>query len=591
MESITNEALRQTLNAHFNSGLTISHLFSKKDENKIKLIENIIKATNFLVSDKKIPLTRRIWHIMNNQYSVPLCHECTNTVSWGDKLYKTFCSVRCASSSTSTKNKIKKTNLNKYGTPSYTSSDSFKTKTASTILQKYGTAHYTQSNDFKLKNNATTLEKYGTEHYTQSDDYIVKTNKTNQEKYGADWYMSTDAFKVKASATNIEKYGTVNPMQSYAVQQRVSATMLDRYGTEAFKSSAASAEKQKQYHYSQNTSHLSPHQWNMLHDKEWLTTEHVINKKPLNQIAKELECHASTVANYFNYHNIDTLYFNTSYAEIEIYDAIIERNPVLVVKRNARNVIAPYELDIYFPEHNLAIEYCGIYWHCELHMDRNYHKMKADLCREKGINLLTIFEDEWTENRELVLNHIHRKLKQTAEPSIYARQCSIRTVDKKTKQTFLNSNHIQGTSKSSVAIGLYYTETLVALMALSKHNDTYMLERYATSAMVVGGFTKLLKHFTKNYQYDNIVTFADLRWSNGELYKLSGFRLDGSIPPDYSYFDKGKRYHKFNYRHRGMKHKFQKYDETLSEHENCLNNNVYRIYDCGKLRFIYGDVK
>ena len=78
---------------------------------------------------------------------------------------------------------------------------------------------------------------------------------------------------------------------------------------------------------------------------------------------------------------------------------------------NLKSIIYPYELDIYIPSKNLAIEYCGLYWHSEEQgKDKYYHKRKYDMCRDKGIRLITVFEDEYLRKRELVLDRINREL-------------------------------------------------------------------------------------------------------------------------------------------------------------------------------------
>ncbi len=77
------------------------------------------------------------------------------------------------------------------------------------------------------------------------------------------------------------------------------------------------------------------------------------------------------------------------------------------VLENSRKIIPPFELDIYIPEKKLAIEYNGLYWHSEEKgKDKHYHKNKYNLCKDKDIRLITIFEDEYLEGREKILNRV-----------------------------------------------------------------------------------------------------------------------------------------------------------------------------------------
>ena len=95
----------------------------------------------------------------------------------------------------------------------------------------------------------------------------------------------------------------------------------------------------------------------------------------------------------------------------------------------------------------------------------------------------------------------------------------------------------------------------------------------------------MLEHFKRNHEWNEIITFADLRWSEGELYEKCGFRLNKILKPDYCYIEGKNRIHKFNYRHSNLKNKLVNYIPNLSEKENCINNKISKIWDCGKYKF------
>ena len=85
---------------------------------------------------------------------------------------------------------------------------------------------------------------------------------------------------------------------------------------------------------------------------------------------------------------------------------IIESMGLNVIVRN-RKIIKPYELDIYIPELNKAIEFNGTYWHySEKHFIPGKHGLKSKLCRQKGIKLLHVREDLWLINKEKMKNII-----------------------------------------------------------------------------------------------------------------------------------------------------------------------------------------
>jgi hypothetical protein len=274
-----------------------------------------------------------------------------------------------------------------------------------------------------------------------------------------------------------------------------------------------------------------------------------------------------------------------SNGEKEVVDFLKSLN--IEVIENDRSIIPPLELDIVVPEKKLAIEYCGLYWHSELRLDKNYHSNKLEQCNKAGYRLITIFEDEWLNKQEIVKSRL-KYILGLEENRIYARKCTVKEISKIWSKEFIEKYHIQGYSSSSLCLGAFYNSELVAVMTFGKRGKSiYELNRFCTSTNVVGVFSKILKYFEeKNSECKEIITFADRRWSEGDLYKKIGFEKDKELNPDYSYFKTNRiRFHKFGFRHYGMKNKLENYNPNLTERENMLNNNYYRIYDCGKIRW------
>jgi hypothetical protein len=277
-----------------------------------------------------------------------------------------------------------------------------------------------------------------------------------------------------------------------------------------------------------------------------------------------------------------------SKGELEIAEFITSLD--VDVEQSNVSIISPYELDIYVPEHNIAVEYCGLYWHSEqVGRGRKYHKMKHDMCAEQNIQLLTIFEDEWKDRNQQVRNKIKQVLGVSTAPTVFARKTTITSVDIPTRTQFFNNNHIQGAGTGSLTYGLLApNDDLVACVVFKRRSQgVYELTRYATSCRVPGGFSKLVKHFQRNNVWTTIISFADLRWSSGQMYEQNGWTLDSAIPPDYYYSPNAvDRIHKFNYRRKNLPSLLKHFDPTLSETQNCDNNGILRIWDCGKLRYV-----
>ena len=281
-----------------------------------------------------------------------------------------------------------------------------------------------------------------------------------------------------------------------------------------------------------------------------------------------------------------------SKAELELIDFVTSLLQGSDVQKNVRSVING-ELDIYIPEKQMAIEYNGLYWHSEANgKDKTYQYNKWFSCKEQGIQLIQIWEDDYIRNSELVKNMLAYKLGASRQETVYARRTEVKTLTKKQSDEFLNNNHIQGDVDGKMRVALMHDNIPVAVMVLKteagSNGKILNLLRYATSMNVVGGFTKLLSWVEKNNpNITSIVTFSDNTVSDGGLYANNGFKVAGIVKPDYMYLVKGVREHKFNYRLKRFKTDPNlKWVEGLSETQLAELNNLPRIWDAGKVKWV-----
>jgi hypothetical protein len=127
---------------------------------------------------------------------------------------------------------------------------------------------------------------------------------------------------------------------------------------------------------------------------------------------------------------------------------------------------------------------------------------KLKKCNEKGVKLIQIFEDEWTEHKELVLNKLKHILGFNNNEKVYARKCEIKKIDKHIGYDFLNKNHIQGSVGSTVFLGAFYNNELIAVMSFTNDGeDCWNLTRYASdnNKRCIGVARKLFKAFLTAY--------------------------------------------------------------------------------------------
>lgn len=279
------------------------------------------------------------------------------------------------------------------------------------------------------------------------------------------------------------------------------------------------------------------------------------------------------------------------------------------IQENNRKILPNNkELDLYLPNKKVAIEFDGLYFHSEnFNKDKKYHLNKTLLCEEQGIRLIHIFGDEWQYKQDIVKSKIKHILHCDNNPVVYARKCYVEEISAKDKNQFLEENHIQGKDNASIRLGLWYPtgeyDELVAVMtfckprkALGQKSDSkydYELSRFASNIdyRVIGAFGKLWKYFENHYEFNSIITYADRRWSIGNVYETNGFELDHVSKPNYWYFKESianQREYRYKYRKSKLKELFPKtYREGLSEYEIMQMNGYTRIWDCGNLVYKY----
>lgn len=253
------------------------------------------------------------------------------------------------------------------------------------------------------------------------------------------------------------------------------------------------------------------------------------------------------------------------------------------------------ELD-FIIEGKWAIEYCGLHWHTEDRLAKSWinpklaHYAKYKRAEELGLQVFTIFEDEWLYKKEQVMGFLASKFTKAAI-RVGARDLEVKEVPEQEANAFHLANHIQGKVKHSIKhFGLYNAAAcLIAVMSFGKHHrgsqSALVLTRYsiATSVCVVGGGSRLLKQglgLAKELNYTKLVSWSDNRWSDGNLYTKLGFNLAEELPPDYSYVLNKHRYSKQSLKKKAAEKLLDKTEKQLRKEQ-----GYKRIWDCGKKRW------
>ena len=398
--------------------------------------------------------------------------------------------------------------------------------------------------------------------------------------------------KSKRNETNIKRYGSICPLNNKKIKQKSIDTLQKHYGNITNPGELRLANKKlRKIAYE---SYIIDK--NIIDNFDILfTEEEYINNGPKN---KKLKFKCKKCNNIF-----ETYLYNghkprcytcdprplKSIQEEEIIKYIRSKYNG-IIKRSNRSILSNIELDILLPEKNIAFEYNGLYWHSNIFKDDNYHLDKTIKCNEKNIQLIHIFEDEWLNKKQIVKNRIDNIL-QLTKYKIYARKCIVKEIDNKTKNVFLEKYHIQGKDNSKIKLGLFHKNRLVSVMTFGKprFNKKYDWEliRYCNIGKfnIVGGAGKLLKYFEINNK-GSIITYADRRWSKGNLYEKIGFERKGISPKNFYYVWRNKRESRMKYQKHKLKNILEKFDENKTEYENMKENGFSKIYDCGNFTYV-----
>ena len=523
------------------AGLKTRESYIIKNHNEIYQIINEYCDNIKLNSD--ISFKEKVYIFINNLTEVPICKNCGVKLKCKKSLregYGSYCSIKCTNQHEEHKNNVKETFNRKYG--------------GSPIRDK----------DIKKKIEQTNLERYGVTNIFKDSEYIKSKTK--------------------------DKLGVTNPNQLNSVVEKRKLTNLNKYGvtnTLLLDDSRKNNHSSKLINFNEKYKGL-----NVIDD----SGDYV--KLKCNDCNKEYDIDRSLL--FYRFKNkinpctiCNTVSELKSIKEKEVIDFLSSLGLNLI--KGDRDILNGKEIDILIPDFNIGIEFNGLYWHCEKYVDKDYHINKTNVCESKGIHLIHIFEDEWVNNKDIVKSRLKNLFKLT-ENKVYGRKCIIKEVNTKDKTKFLNDNHIQGTIGSKVNLGLYYNDDLVSIMTFGKGRvvmngvkNEWELLRFCNKInhSVIGGASKLFKHFIKYYNPKQLISYADRRWSQGNLYYQLGFNKTHNSTPNYFYVVNNEREHRFKYRKNLLVE--GGFDEKKTEREIMCDRGIYRIYDCGNLVYIYNN--
>lgn len=387
----------------------------------------------------------------------------------------------------------------------------------------------------------------------------------------------------KREATMVAKYGHGGMWAIEEIVDKRTATNLSRYGAEH--ASMASSVRQK----------ISDNHARKLPTMDIDVRENLIDlnhnqKLTLTELAQQRGVSVAAVWERFQRHEVDVHHHFKSQPQQRVERWLTEMG--VAYESNNRKLIHPYELDIFIPSVNLAIEVNGIFWHSERNgKHRTYHQHKTVMCAKQGINLVQFWDFEINQSANVVQSILRHKLRKSA--CVAARKCHIVELASSDAKSFCDQNHLARGVNGSVNYGLTLDGQLIAVAAFGKsrfESGSYELYRFCTSAgiAVTGGLSRLLAAFRKQYPTVPLISYSDRRLGDGAGYGMVGFTYVHSTMPNYWYFDRSAAT-KLMSRQSFQKKKLvnmPSYDANKTEWEIMQGAGYDRVWDCGNFKWI-----
>lgn len=324
---------------------------------------------------------------------------------------------------------------------------------------------------------------------------------------------------------------------------------------------------------------------------DWLALydEHLSNKS-ISEISKSIGVSESVIGRRFKSIGKNAILRTgkPSQAEIRLFK---ELSSITKVKRNCKNIIgARREVDLLLPEHSLAIEYNGSYFHSNKFVKKTHHLDKTRDCLKKGIKLIHIWDDK---PLDIAISRL-KSMMNVFEVKLGARLCSVKINDPRVN-TFFRNNHLDGTTPHIFSVALEYKNEIVSSLSIRRNNDDLEIARFANKLnhLIMHGFERLMSHAIdvakKQYSCRRIITYADIDWTpdyKSSVYSKYGMKYLGETHLKLFYFYKGR----VHSRHKFQKHKLaelfpESYCETKTADEILTENNVLAIYRNGNHKF------
>jgi very-short-patch-repair endonuclease len=387
--------------------------------------------------------------------------------------------------------------------------EGFDEKRRDIMRKKYGVSNPMESDELRERHKQSVLDKYGVENVSQIKEVREKVEQTNLERFGNKQFLASDVGREKIKEGMVEKYGVENAFQSEEIKNKIKETNLQKYGVD---------------HHLKDKERAKANVKKVIDSKIKRGSIKTYEGKTISEWRKSSEYSDSRFRVLINKHGFDIA--KTMTPRFSSLEQIFEKW-LIEQKINYKKQFAVENrcADFLLVDYNIIIELDGLYWHSEVQQpDYKYHVDKHKLYVDHGYIPLFFREDEINNKFDIIKSIILNKMNKSNR--IFARKCDIIMVNRETSKTFFEQNHLMGKGRG-ITYGLTYNGELLSCIIIRKtRQNNYEISRFCHKIgyQVIGGFSRLIKHFLRQNNAGLLTTFIDRRYGAGDYLKDLGFK-------------------------------------------------------------------
>jgi len=438
--------------------------------------------------------SKDIYDFINGSIQCKFCNSIARFISFNKGYSETCNNKECS-------NKLRKeTNLMVYGTEFSTQNKEIKDK-----ISKNSKANLQET---KNKRKKTNIDRFGYFSPFELDSVQDKIKETNLLKYNVSNQMLREDFQEKSKITKEKLYNDIN----YNNQDKIKETNLLKYNVDHLS---------KQNHKNTNNFNKKYIKENFVKNNRINLLEFLLYfnfSESYGRIKlKELD---------FKYKFLNSRSFETQKINKLFNSIFIENDRTLIKPLEIDLLSHEYKFGIEYNGlmwHSIGESKHSMFNNLKDEDILKYrHLNKTNLMEQKGYQLFHIFENEWLDKnkKDIWISIIEEKIKNKKNKIIKTKNLKnkeIKIINDKIAKEFFNKNHLNGYKKAKINIGLYIDNILYSIMSFTDNKLVSFAKNIDYN--IEDPYTEILS----KYKIKSLITEIDNRFNDNELLKL-GFK-------------------------------------------------------------------